>query len=157
MIDDLSVFLKRAAQLEAEAAQGYDKLATIMDDLGNDEVAALFRKFAEFSRMHQQEVEEKLQQAMQDSPSTGAGDNGFKWPDGNSPEDPQASFENHDGFTPRQALELALNTERRACDFYAAVAGQTRSETVQELAQAFAEEEAEHADHLQRWLQRMDD
>lgn len=156
MIDDLSVFLKRAVQLEAEAAEGYDKLAAIMDDLGNEEVAELFRKFAEFSRMHLSEVEEKLRQTNGNNPSTGSGENGFKWPDGSSPEDPQVSFEKRADFTPRQALELALNTERRACDFYAAVAGQTRSEEVQELAQAFAEEEAEHADHLRRWLQRME-
>ncbi len=50
----------------------------------------------------------------------------------------------------RGAMETALETERRACDFYSAVAGQTGSERVQELAQMFAEEEAEHVEHLQR-------
>ncbi len=156
MIDDLSVFLERAVQLEAEAAEGYDKLAAIMDELGNEEVAALFRKFAEFSRLHLKDVEERLHQAVGDQPPNNSGENEFQWPDGTSPEDPQAALKNPDHFTPRKALELALDTERRACDFYAAVAGQTRSEEVQELAQAFAEEEAEHADHLRRWLQRMD-
>ncbi|HUG99874.1 MAG TPA: ferritin family protein, partial [Gammaproteobacteria bacterium] len=78
----------------------------------------------------------------------------FRWPDGHSPEAPAASDVQR--LTVRAALEMALETERSACDFYSAVAGQTRSQQVQELAQEFAEEEAEHVAALERWLERLD-
>jgi rubrerythrin len=76
------------------------------------------------------------------------------WPDQWSPENPLAHAD-LDGITPRKAIETALETERRACDFYSMIAGQTRSERVQELAQEFAEEEAEHVEHLERWLGKL--
>lgn len=152
MIDNLEQFLRCAAKLEADAADGYDQLARKMEEAGDTEVAALFAKFGEFCRMHHSEVREiqlaelgrTFDQPLED----------VTWPDGHSPEDPLAHA-TLDGITPRAAIEIALETERRACDFYLGVAGQTRSERVQELAHEFAEEEAEHVAHLQRWLERV--
>ena len=77
----------------------------------------------------------------------------FRWPDGSSPENPLAALDQPGLDVPR-ALQMALALERQACDFYATIAGQTRSEPVQELAQQFAEEESEHVSHLERWLAR---
>jgi rubrerythrin len=154
MIDDLMVFLWHAVKLETEAADSYDKLVTAMEARDNQEVADLFRKFAGFSRMHLNEILDRLRQELGDPLPDGP--ERFSWPDWDSPENPLASLKTWH-MTPRQAMELALATEIRACDFYAEVAGQTRSEEVQELAQDFAEEEAEHADHLRRWLKRLPD
>ncbi len=153
MIDDLTKFLDLAVQLEAEAAEGYQWLAEAMARLGNSEVAELFEKFAGFSRLHLHEVSQRYFQETGHEPLLT--NHAFRWPDHHSPERPQAEFSGRCD-TPRDALKLALATEFRACDFYSAVAGQTRSPRVQQLAQEFAEEEAEHAAHLERWLARLD-
>ncbi len=152
MIHDLERFLRCAAMLEADAADGYDQLAQKMDELGDDEVAALFAKFGEFSRLHHKEVREVQQRELGKVFDDRLDD--VLWPDQWSPENPLAHAE-LDGITPKKAIETALETERRACDFYATIAGQTRSERVQDLAQEFAEEEAEHVEHLERWLERL--
>lgn len=154
MIDDLERFLRLAAQLELDAAEGYASLAETMRQHGNQEVAGLFAKFGEFSRLHLAEVQELQRDELGREFDTGL--DKPDWPDGHSPENPLALAPKAD-ITPRGAIELALETERRACDFYSAVAGQTASDRVQELAQMFAEEEREHAEHLQVWLDRLED
>lgn len=153
MIDELESFLRLAAKLEADAADGYARLGETMRDEGYEEVAGMFTRFGEFSRLHLAEVSELQRDELgrefdprEDEPD---------WPDGHSPENPLALAPLAD-ITARGAIGMALETERRACDFYSAVAGQTRSDRVQELAQMFAEEEGEHVEHLQRWLKRMD-
>ncbi len=153
LFNHLGSFLTCAARLEAEAAEGYQQLAAMMEDRGNREVASMFARFAGFSRLHHEEVEH-LRAAEVDGQIMAT--ETIVWPDGLSPENPLAVGVS-DQMTPRKAVELALETERRACDFYSAVAGQTRSARIQELAQEFAEEEAEHADHLERWLDRYPD
>lgn len=151
MIDDLERFLRLAARLEADAADGYARLAETMQADGHEEVAGMFAKFGEFSRLHLAEVGElqKKELGREFDPREDDPD----WPDDHSPENPLALAPLAD-VTPTGAIDLALETERRACDFYSAVAGQTRSERVQELAQMFAEEEGEHVEHLRRWLER---
>ncbi|QKK01421.1 MAG: ferritin family protein [Pseudomonadota bacterium] len=153
MIDQIGLFLRCAAMLEADAATGYDRLAEQMREAGNPEVAELFTRFGEFSRLHLAEVH-KIQQRELGQVFDETVDD-LTWPEEHSPENPLAHAR-LDGITPRGAIETALETERRACDFYSAVAGQTRSEHVQELAQEFAEEEGEHVEHLQRWLRKLD-
>lgn len=153
MIDDLEHFLRCATRLEADAADGYAQLATIMADSGNSEVAALFSKFGEFSNLHYEEMLQHQRNELGHCLAA-SDDSDITWPDGHSPEDPLEVADLSD-LSARQAIEMALETERRACDFYSAVAGQTRSARVQELAQEFAEEEAEHVEHLQRWLERL--
>ncbi len=152
MIHDLERFLRCAAMLESDAADGYDQLAKKMNEIGDDEVTALFAKFGEFSRLHHKEVREIQQRELGKVFEDRLGD--VLWPDQWSPENPLAQAE-LDGITPKKAIETALETERRACDFYSMIAGQTRSDRVQELAQEFAEEEAEHVEHLERWLGRL--
>jgi rubrerythrin len=150
MFNHLGFFLHCAATLEREAAEGYEQLSARMDARDNPEVAAMFTQFARFSRLHHEEIE-RLQ--VQELGNQRAPIERPVWPDGMSPENPLAVAE-LDDISPRKAVLIALETERRACDFYSAVAGQTRSARIQQLAQEFAEEEAEHAAHLERWLER---
>lgn len=152
MIDTLEDFLLRAARLESDAAEGYLRLAGTMEELEKHEVAALFRKFAKYSRMHLEEMLETQRRELGHILDYTRGD--IVWPDGHSPENPVAAMQRSD-IDARQAVEIALEAERSACDFYSAVAGQTRNDEVQELAQAFAEEESEHVNHLKDWLARM--
>jgi rubrerythrin len=151
MIDDLGHFLAHAVRLEADAAETYERLAETMQERVNLEVANLFRKFAGYSRQHLAEARERAIREVGELPQLA--EQAFRWPDGRSPETPAPRELTRLGV--RGALELALETERQACDFYATVAGQTRSERVQELAQEFAEEEAEHVAALERWLERI--
>lgn len=127
MIDDLERFLRLAAALEADAADGYARLAERMLGIGNHEVAGLFAKFGGFSRLHLAEVCEpqydwlgRVFDMEQDNP---------EWPDGHSPENPLA-LALPDDIDAGAAMEMALETERRACDLHSAVAGQTASNTV---------------------------
>jgi rubrerythrin len=152
MIDDLTEFLDHAVRLEANAAEGYAWLAGYMDDKGNTEAAALFRKLGEFSCMHLAETQERYRQLVGEF--VDLPDRDWRWPDGHSPENPRHASPPATIVT-RQAIELALGLERDACDFYSMVANQTLNAQVQELAQAFAEEEAEHVGHLERWLSRL--
>ncbi|MDT8448957.1 MAG: ferritin family protein [Wenzhouxiangellaceae bacterium] len=151
MHDSLEQFLRCAARLEADAAEGYDTLAATIGRERYPEVHALFERFAGFSRMHLHEVLEIQRREL--GRGFDVGGESFDWPDGLSPENPLAVVE-LEGITPERALEHALEVERRACDFYAHVAGRTRSPRVQQLAHEFAEEESAHVDHLERWLGR---
>lgn len=153
MIDSMREFLAHAVQLEANAAAGYEVLAARMRGLGNDEVAALFAKLGEFSQLHLAETEARYRDATGEAPVLDPA--GFRWPDGDSPENP-ASLPADAETRTREAIQMALGLERQACDFYSAVANQTRDAAVQELAQAFTEEESEHVSHLERWLARHD-
>jgi rubrerythrin len=153
MIDEVPIFLAHAVRLELDAAETYDRLALQMEERANVAVAELFRRFAGYSYRHLREA--RAQAASEPGGERHLAPNEFSWPDGRSPETPQPLDLYR--LTVRGALEMALDTERRACDFYAAVAGQTCCEHVQELAQAFAEEEAEHVVALERWLAGLPD
>lgn len=152
MLDDVALFLAHAVRLESDAAETYERMALQMEARANVSVAKLFRKFAGYSRQHLGEARERAAREPGGVPELAAED--YLWPDGHSPETPLPG--DLQRLTVRGALELALETERRACDFYSAVAGETRSADVQELAQEFAEEEAEHVEALERWLERLD-
>ena len=151
MHDSLEQFLRCAARLEFDAAEGYDKLAEGIDGRRFADVKALFRKFAGFCRMHMNEVFEIQRREL--AKVYEVDDDRFEWPEQFSPENPLAIVK-LEGITAEKALEYALEVERRACDFYSHIAGRTRSARVQELAQEFAEEEAEHVGHIERWLAR---
>ena len=152
MIDDVALFLAHAVRLEADAGETYERLAAQMEERANVQVAALFRQFAGYCRQHLAEACERAEREVGGVPRLRAED--YRWPDGRSPETPVPTDLLR--LTVRGALEMALDTERRACDFYSAVAGQTRSAEVQELAQEFAEEEAGHVEALERWMEKLD-
>lgn len=152
MIDDVALFLAHAVRLEADAALTYERLAEQMEERANVSVAALFRQFAAYSRQHLGEAQARAIRETGAVPELAP--EAYRWPDGRSPETPAVADLRR--LTVRGALLLALETERQACDFYAAVAGQTHSEPVQELAQEFAEEEAEHVAALERRLARLE-
>ncbi len=151
MIESLKDFLAHAVRLETNAAEGYEWLADFMQNEGNAEVAALFRKLGEFSHMHRAEIIERYRQVAGEFVELP--ESAYRWPDGHSPEDPRATHPASDINT-NQALQIALRMEREACDFYSAVANQSQNSEVQEVAQTFAEEESGHVSHLERWIAR---
>jgi len=111
MIDDLERFLRLAAKLEADAADGYARLAQTMQQGGHDEVAGMFAKFGEFSRLHLAEVRELQENELGREFDPRLDDP--VWPDEHSPENPLALAPLAD-ITPRGAVDMALETDRAA-------------------------------------------
>ncbi|MGY6587470.1 MAG: ferritin-like domain-containing protein [Wenzhouxiangella sp.] len=148
---NLGAFLAHAVVLEDEAAERYDELADAMDNHNNAEVAALFRKMAGYSRLHRAEAVDHARQHAGGLPPLKSWE--FHWPDDESPESANLTL-SHYLMTPHQALELALQAECSARDFYAGVAERSELPAIVELAREFAEEEGEHAEALEVWLKR---
>ena len=148
---DLPLFLAHAIELESEAAGRYDELADSMDVHNNREVAELFRKLAEFSCLHRDEIAGLAAGA---GPLPVLAPWEFDWMGfAESPE--AAGFEQtHYLMTPRHALRLALDCERHAQSFDQAVAQAAGDGEVARLAGQFAAEEAEHVEHVTRLLAR---
>lgn len=148
---DLGVFLAHAVVLEDEAASRYDELAEAMAQHRNREVEALFRQMAHFSRLHRDEAVERAAAAAGRLPDLKPWE--FSWAEGESPESGEM-IQAHYLMTPYHALELALQAELGAERFYRSIAEGTEEPEIAALAREFAEEEAEHAEALQRWLER---
>lgn len=142
-ITTLDQFLSYAVKLEDDAATHYDELVTSMRACGNDDVAALFAQLAGYSRLHLKEAQDKCQRvdATLSLPSKSA------WPDNETPE--RTSLWIGDPALKRlDALKAALQGERRAYEFYYAIAHTTRKDEIRAMAREFVKEEAVHVNQL---------
>jgi rubrerythrin len=148
-IPDLETFFAYSITLEEEAAERHDELADMLEVHNNDEVAAIFRKLAHYSRLHAAEVRELAgERAL---PRIAPWD--FGWDDLEGPE--TANIGDMDYLiSPRRALEVALANERSAQRFYAGLGRVGLTDAIRSTARAFAEEEAEHVELLEQWLSR---
>lgn len=148
-MEDINVFLAHAVELEREAARRYEELADSMRTDGNTEVEKFFRQMAIFSRKHLALAMERG--GFRQLPVLAA--EGYAWPDGISPE--QFDWIGVDCMIDaNNALELALDGERRGRAFYADIASTTGDPEVRMMAQEFAAEEAEHVAELEKWIGR---
>lgn len=140
-------FLAHAVRLEAEAARRFDELADHMATHGNQDVEALFRQFADFSRLHLQDAMERAGfRFITDLP-----DDGYDWPDGESPE--ATAWWGVDALMDVQsALELALASERQGLAYYQGIADTSLDPKVVAMAAEFAGEEQEHVVRLEKIL-----
>jgi rubrerythrin len=147
MMENLHTFLAHAIRVESAAAHRSDELADAMETWGNKEVEAFFRKMAEYSRIHLKEAMARagLRQASE-LPSEG-----YEWPDGVEPE--SSDWWAVDGLMGiEQALEMALEGEKRGQAYYAGVATTTTNARLRAMALEFAAEESEHVAELERML-----
>jgi rubrerythrin len=148
-MEDINVFLAHAVELEREAARRYEELADSMRTDGNAEVEKFFRQMAVFSRKHLALAIERG--GFHQLPALAAA--GYSWPDGISPE--QFDWIGVDCMIDaNNALELALDGERRGHAFYADIASSTGDSEVRAMAREFAAEEAEHVAELEKWIGR---
>ncbi len=149
-MDSIRRFLAHAVRLEAEAARRFDELADHLDTLGNAEVSALFRQFADFSRLHLKEAMARGGfRYISELPA-----DGYDWPDGESPE--AAAWWGVDALMDvPSALELALASERQGLAYYQSVANASADPRVVAMAQEFVEEEADHVRQLEAMQQRL--
>jgi rubrerythrin len=141
-----------AIAIEREAAERYAELAQRMADLGNEDVAALFRQLAVFEAEHLDTLEGRT--AGVDVPRIEPGD--FAWLDAGAPETVARELVFR-LLTPRAALEIALAAERRAHEFFLQVKASADDPALRALAQEMAMEEQGHIAMVEQAIQRTPD
>lgn len=127
-----------AIAIEREAAGRYAQFAERMAAQGNEEVARLFRRLAGFEAEHLAALRQRT--AGIRLPEL---DSDYSWLDASAPETMplEAVFRR---MTPRQALAIALQAEKRARAFFEHVVRSTADPALRALAREMAAEEAEH-------------
>lgn len=146
-MESVEEFLAYAINLESEAAARFGQLADAMETCGNREVGKLFRRLADYSRLHLADA--RARSGFRDVPNMKPGD--FVWPGLESPE--TAAIWAADPFMGREeALEIALDAEQASYDYYKSVLDATMDPEIKVLAKEFAEEESEHVAELQKWI-----
>ena len=146
-LDSVELFLAYSIKLEEEAALRFDQLADAMISAGNREVGKLFRRLADYSRLHMRTARERS--GFRELPAFRPGD--FEWPDIESPE--TAAIWAADPFIGRtEALQVALDAESASLAYYREILESTQDPEVRHFAREFVAEETEHVAELQRWL-----
>jgi len=146
-MDSVEVFLAHSMKLEEEAALRFGQLADAMTSSGNAEVGKLFRRLADYSRMHMSDARNRS--GFRDIPDIKPGD--FEWPDIESPE--VAAIWAADPHLGREAaLEVALDAESASLAYYTDILNTTDDIEIRRFAKEFADEETQHVAELQRWL-----
>jgi rubrerythrin len=145
-MSEIANFLAHAIALEAEAAERYGELADAMEVHNNPDVAEMFRKQAEFSRLHWADVKATAKDL--DLPKLKPWE--YRWLSTEGPESAPVE-RTHYLMTPYHCIHLALQNERRGHQYYADVAYKTEDPEVRRLATQFAEEEAQHVVMLEKW------
>lgn len=141
-----------ALAIEREAAERYAELAQRMDDLGNDDVAQLFRRLAVFEAEHLDTLERRTNGVQ--VPQVAPGE--YAWMDASAPETVARELVFR-LLTPRHALGIALEAERRAQQFFAEVKATATDPALRALAQEMALEEAGHIAMVEQALAKTPD
>lgn len=141
-----------AIAIEREAAERYRELAQQMADHGNEAVAGVF------SRLAAEEAEHlKILQCRTDGvpiPELRADE--YRWLDAGTPEVAARELV-YRLMTPRIALEVALDAELRAQDFFDHVRRQAADPALRLLADEMAAEEREHVAAVERLIAQTPD
>jgi len=146
-IRSVEELMAHAHAIEAEAEERYRELAIQMELHNNPEVAALFRKLEKYEAQHASEIDSRA--AGMDLPALDPWD--FKWGDAEAPEliDPLSM---HYLISPQMVLSQALEAERRAFDFFDALARAAKDAAIADMARRFAGEEQEHMRMIEELL-----
>jgi len=149
VMGSISELLAHALALEEEATERYAELAEIMEAHNNPDAAQLFARMAKIEQHHVAEVRKEIERrGLEDlAPAE------YHWVGMEGPETTDHA-DLHYLMTPRQALLLALTNERRARDYFGAIAGHATDPEVAQFAGEMAEEEKEHVEWVERWLEQ---
>ena len=139
--------LLHALVIELEAVQSYLDLAAQMHECGNDAVAGLFSKMAEYEQQHADKIREQAGEIR--LPELAPWE--YRWPGFEPPENIDTAGV-HYLMTPHQALKLAVENEQNALDFFEGIAANSTDAKVCALAQEFAEDERQHVAWMEEWL-----
>ncbi len=147
-ITNLEIFLACSVALEEEAADRHEELADMMEIHNNPEVTETFRKLAHYSRLHAREIREHAKGRR--LPVIAPWD--FDWETMEGPETADIGDVNYLMNT-AHALKIAMGNEKRARDFYYTTSQESPDPGVRKLAGEFAEEEKEHLELLEKWME----
>jgi rubrerythrin len=140
-------FLAYSIHLEAEAAARFGELADAMQNAGNKEVADLFRRLANYSRLHLADAQARA--GFRDIPTIDP--RNLVWPDLESPE--CAAIWGADPMLGRsEALQIALAAETAGHDYYKSILDTTDDPEIKRFATEFVAEERGHVDELKKWI-----
>lgn len=128
-----------ALAIEREAAERYRELAERMSDLGNDEAADVFRRLAGFEAAHLRTLQAQTSGIALPAIAPGA----YAWLDEGAPETAARELV-YRLLTPRKALAIALEAERRAEHFFDAVQQAASDPALRDLAAQMRLEEQDH-------------
>lgn len=148
-MNSISELLAHALALEEEATERYAELADIMETHNNPEAAKLFARMAEIEQLHVNEVNREIERRG----LTDLAPAEFRWVGMEGPETTDHA-DLHYLMTPHQALLLALTNERRARDYFEGIAEHSSDPEVARFARELAEEEKEHVEWVERWLEQ---
>lgn len=146
----LPELLLHALVIEREAVHRYRELANMMQQAGNRKVSKIFARMADIESEHAESIDAQIKgrQLPVLTPSQ------FTWPGPEAPENTDSNRLFH-LMTPAQAMQLALDNEKRAFEFYADVVDDNKDESVCELAAEFAAEERQHIAWVEGWLEEV--
>jgi len=147
--DAYADFMAQAYAMELDAVERYALFADQLDTHNNRAVAEMFRKLSAIEALHAKRILEEM-----GWPSLPALPVAFAWEGGEGPETAPADAV-HYLMQPRQALEIALDCERRAKKHFEAIARGRAPKKVREAAKEMAEEEREHVRLIQEWMARV--
>ena len=136
--------LAHALAMETEAVERYGELADQMEMHHRAKVAAVFRRLERAEKKHLGELHEMCRNV--ELPHYAPWD--FKWRGSESPEAIDIG-KVHYLLSLREALQLALEHERMASNFYQDVAKNAENHEVRQLAREFADDELEHVGWLE--------
>jgi rubrerythrin len=141
-----------AIAIEREAAARYSELAQQMSDRGNDAVAEVFSNLARAEARHLDALERGTEGVA--LPQIAEGE--YRWLDAGAPETAAHEWL-FSLITPRQALLIALDAERRAEAFFEGVLLAAHDPALRALAREMALEESEHVRIVQQLIERTPD
>jgi rubrerythrin len=145
-LQSIEEFLAYCIKLEQEAAMRFGLLADAMESSGNQEVAKLFRRLADYSRLHLADA--RARSGFRSIPAMKPAD--FTWPGLESPE--TAAIWAADPMIGReQALEIALDAEAAGLEYYKNIFDTTDDQEIKALAKEFVAEESSHVAELRKW------
>jgi rubrerythrin len=136
-------FFAHAIAIEREAGDRYAEFAEYFRDRGEDVLAGLCRSLAAIEREHL----ELLVQASEAMELPAIAADGYRWLDAGAPET-GAREVFYRIAAPHQLLEVALQAEHRAHDFFRWIQDTSPERAVRAAAAQMAAEEAEHI----RWV-----
>jgi rubrerythrin len=139
LIDSAPELYAHAIAIESEAASRYAELAEHMDDEGREDLARVFAMLAATEAEHLEALERRT--AGIELPSVAQGQ--YSWLYAEGPETPARELV-YRLMTPRQALHIALDAERRAQAFFEHVCWSASDPALRALAREMAAEEREH-------------
>ena len=148
-ISNLTDLFAAAFRIETDAVERYTLMAQQMETHNNLELAEIFRDLARAEGIHAEEI----RRLAGDIDVAGRAQQSRHFGRGESPEEADLGA-THYLMTPWQALQLALEAEKRALEYFTSIVNKATDPKVKTLAAELVEEEAEHVNLVHRLIHR---